>query len=428
MTAPPGRPAVQACRLTDDYRQVRASTRALAAPLSAEDAALQSMPFASPTKWHLAHTAWFFEEFVLRTVGGAGHRPYDPHFRRLFNSYYEQVGAAWAREQRGLLSRPSLATVLDYREWVDARVLDALEGPRSQEIAERVVLGLHHEQQHQELLLTDIQHLLSLNPTGPAYRARPGALPHSTQAQRAVGWVGFPGGAHWCGAQPAGFAFDAERPRHRRWLEPYALADRLVTNREYLGFIAGGGYDDPRWWLADGWTASRQQGWRAPLYWSDDEPRRHYTLAGWQPLDLDAPVLHVSLYEADAYARWAGARLPTEFEWEVAAAQSPVQGPFVESGAFGPAVDDPTAATGVRQLYGVAWQWTRSGFEPYPGFRPASGALGEYNGKFMANQFVLRGGSCLTPTGHVRATYRNFFNADARWQASGIRLARDAQE
>ena len=430
MTAPPGLPAAQAARLADDYQRIRATTRTLAAGLDPEIAALQSMPWASPAKWHLAHTSWFFEQFVLREVHGPAHTSFDDRYAMLFNSYYEQVGTAWPRERRGLLARPGLATVLRYREWTDDQVLALLgNGPLPQELAERIELGLHHEQQHQELLLTDLKHLLSLQPDVPAYRARPESVRiAAAEAPSPLRWAPFPGGLQKFGAGAAGFAFDAERPRHQRWLDPFLLGERLVTNAEFRQFIEDGGYERPALWLSDGWSVRTQQGWTAPLYWRSDQRAQHFTLGGLQPLDPEAPVVHVSFYEADAYARWAGARLPTEFEWEAAASPLPVQGPFVESGllAAPPAPSGPAGR--LQQVYGVAWQWTRSAYEPYPGFQPLPGAPGEYNGKFMANQYVLRGGSCVTPGGHVRATYRNFFNADARWQFTGIRLAKDCSK
>lgn len=429
MTVPPGFPAAQAARLADAYECTRSATRALAAGLDPEVAALQSMAAASPAKWHLAHTTWFFEQFVLRASAGSGHEPFDPNYQALFNSYYEQVGAAWPREQRGLLARPSLHTVGRYRDWTDERMLALLHGGRvPQALADRVELGLHHEQQHQELLLTDLKHLLSLQHDAPAYRARVGSVRIAERKpQNSLGWVAYEGGLQKFGADEAGFAFDAERPRHQRWLDPFMLGERLVTNAEFDQFIEDGGYRRPELWLADGWTDCRLQGWTAPLYRRSEQPQLHFTLGGVQPLDPGAPVVHVSYYEADAYARWAGVRLPTEFEWEAAVRHLPVHGPFLESGVLAAVPVTPDPAGRLQQVYGVAWQWTRSTFEPYPGFQPLPGALGEYNGKFMTHQYVLRGGSCVTPTGHVRATYRNFFNADARWQFTGIRLAKDCK-
>lgn len=430
MTFPSGFQAARATNHADDYLRTRAATRTLAAGLDPELAALQSMPVASPAKWHLAHTSWFFEQFVLRAASDGGHVPFDPHFASLFNSYYEQVGAAWPRAQRGLLARPTLATVLDYRQWLDDRITGLLQDDRLPfDLLERIELGLQHEQQHQELLLTDIKHLLALQPGAPAYRARPEAVAaEERESPGPLRWIAQTGGLQQFGAGPAGFAFDAERPRHSRWLDAFLLGERLVTNAEFAQFVADGGYRRPELWLSDGWELRVQQGWTAPLYWCAGDASRHFTLGGLQPIDPDAPVTHVSFYEADAYARWAGARLPTEFEWESAAAGQPVEGAFLESGALAPPPARPASRGRLQQLYGVAWQWTRSAFEPYPGFEALPGALGEYNGKFMANQFVLRGGSCVTPRGHVRPTYRNFFNADARWQFTGIRLAKDCRQ
>jgi ergothioneine biosynthesis protein EgtB len=415
----PTAPAELAAR----FRAVRTATVALAAPLSAEDCAIQSMPDASPVKWHLAHTSWFFETFVLE-LHRANYRPFNAAFRVLFNSYYHTVGDKHPRPQRGLLSRPSLTEVHAYRTHVDAAVATLLEeaapSPRMQELLE---LGLQHEQQHQELILTDLKHLLSCNPLRPAY------APVRATAAGAGGpplaWTTFAAGLVEIGHDGAGFAFDNETPRHRQYLETFALANRPVSNTEYAAFIADGGYRRPELWLSEGWDWLHANRIEAPLYWEDDGGWRVFTLHGMLPLEADAPVCHVSLFEADAYARWAGARLPTEAEWEVAAARVPIAGHFVESGALRPLAAGPTTAQLV-QLFGDVWEWTQSAYAPYPGFRPAAGALGEYNGKFMCNQYVLRGGSCATPQAHMRATYRNFFPAPARWQFSGIRLARDA--
>jgi ergothioneine biosynthesis protein EgtB len=416
--------APEADALSQRYRAVRAASVALAEPLSAEDCALQSMPDASPTKWHLAHTSWYFETFALEP-GLPGYRCFEPEFRVLFNSYYNGVGPQYARPQRGLLTRPSLAQVLDYREHVDRHLLALLaDGARDSALREIVRLGTHHEQQHQELILTDLKHLFAQNPLAPVYRESAAcAAPRADQAGARV--AGFPGGVREVGHAGAGFAFDNEGPRHRAYLEPFALASRPVTNREFLAFLDAGGYCDPGPWLSDGWAAVQRHGWEAPLYWQ----RRvdawwNFTLAGARELALDEPVAHVSFYEADAFARWAGARLPTETEWESAAADQPVAGNTAESGAFHPR-PAPAGATGLAQLFGDVWEWTRSAYAPYPGYAPPAGALGEYNGKFMANQIVLRGGSCATPADHIRASYRNFFYPDARWQFSGIRLAKD---
>jgi ergothioneine biosynthesis protein EgtB len=409
--------------LLDAYRAVRGQTAALCAPLSAEDQLVQSMSDASPTKWHLAHTSWFFETFVLEP-GAAGYRPFDPTYRFLFNSYYETVGARLERPRRGLLSRPSLADVQAYRRHVDdamARLLEpGLDDPAR---AGTVELGLHHEQQHQELILTDIKHVLGSNPLRPAYR------PAASDASDADDDGGtsiapakfrpFGEGLVSIGHHGPGFAFDNEGPRHRVFLRGFALGDRPVTCGEYLDFMRDGGYGRATLWLSDGWQERQREGWQAPLYWEQlDGVWMAFTLEGLLPVDARQPVSHISYFEADAYARWSGARLPTEAEWEHAARDLPVDGAFADSGRFHPG---PARAT----MFGDVWQWTQSPYAAYPGYRPPGGAIGEYNGKFMCNQMVLRGGSCLTPAGHVRATYRNFFPAGTRWQSSGIRLARD---
>ncbi len=409
-------------RLLADYRVVRARTLELAAPLSAEDQMVQSMPDASPTKWHLAHTSWFFETFVLAAQPGGG-RASDPRYRVLFNSYYDAVGEQWARSRRGLLSRPSLAEVHDYRRFADEAIARLLEtGGATEAQLATVELGLHHEQQHQELLLTDIKHAFGTSLLEPAYRPPLARDPAAGQTPPAR-FISFDEGVVAIGHQAGGFAFDNEGPRHRRFQRAFAIADRPVTCGEYLAFIRDRGYARPELWLSDGWHACQSEGWRAPLYWAEREGRfTAYTLAGVHPLDEREPVMHVSYFEADAYARWAGARLPTEDEWERAATEAPPEarapGHFADSGRFHPG---PARAA----FAGDVWQWTQSPYAPYPGYRPPAGALGEYNGKFMCNQMVLRGGSCLTPAGHWRPTYRNFFPPAARWQATGIRLAKD---
>jgi ergothioneine biosynthesis protein EgtB len=393
------------------YSRVRAATRALADGLTDADATVQSMDDASPAKWHLAHTTWFFETFVLVPFA-TGYRVFDEHFGFLFNSYYEAVGERQPRPRRGLLTRPTLETVLDYREYVDAAVLRLLESATDPAMSGRFELGIHHEQQHQELFLTDILHLFAQNPLLPAYRPAPPAAPRRVPPATGAGdapWVPVPGGIVTIGADDTGFAFDCERPRHQVLMQPFRLAARLVTNEEWQAFMRDGGYTTPSLWLADGWDRLRQDGWTCPLYWREGPHGwEQMTLEGLQPVEPAAPVCHVSFFEADAYARWAGKRLPTEFEWERAAAGSPAR-----SDAF-------------ASLYDTAWQWTTSAFGPYPGFRPAAGAIGEYNGKFMNGQRVLRGGSCATPAGHSRATYRNFFQPEKRWQFSGLRLAEDS--
>jgi ergothioneine biosynthesis protein EgtB len=387
------------------FHHVRAHTAALAAPLSAEDCCVQSMPDASPIKWHLAHTSWFFETFILERFE-ADFEPCQPAFRMLFNSYYNGVGAQHPRPQRGMLTRPSLAAVLAYRQQVERRI-DALlagvnlkQGASAAALAHLLQLGLQHEQQHQELMQTDLKHLLSLNPLAPAaYVGRPEFAPPPPLA-----WLDFDAQLAEIGHAGNGFCFDNETPRHRQFVESFALASRLVTNGEFLAFIDAGGYRDPALWLAEGWDWLQVESVTQPLYWrreNDAAGWQEFTLHGLQPLEPARPVLHLSYFEADAYARWAGARLPTEAEWELASAE--------------PAL---------VQLFGVAWQWTASSYAPYPGYAPAAGAIGEYNGKFMVNQYVLRGSSCATPAGHARRSYRNFFPAGARWQFSGIRLAR----
>jgi ergothioneine biosynthesis protein EgtB len=405
--------------LAERLPSVREATVRLADGLSAEDCALQSMPDASPVKWHLAHTTWFFETFVLERCDAA-HRPFHPAFRFLFNSYYNGVGEQYPRPQRGMLSRPGLDEVLRYRAQVDERMRALLAGRTlATEALGLIELGLHHEQQHQELIVTDLKHLLSLNPLGPALRA--GAPDPSPAAS--LTWQAHPGGEAQIGHDGNGFAFDNELPRHRVYLGAFALASRAITNEEYAEFMSDGGYERPELWLSDGWDAVARHGWRAPLYWEGSNGAMlEYTLTGRRPLRPAEPVCHVSYYEADAFARWAGARLPTEAEWEVAAAPLACEGNFAESGRLHPA---PAGRAPLAQLFGDVWEWTQSAYSPFPGYQPPAGALAEYNGKFMCNQLVLRGGSCASPRSHLRASYRNFFPPEARWQFSGIRLARD---
>ncbi|MEN3951798.1 ergothioneine biosynthesis protein EgtB [Iodidimonas sp. SYSU 1G8] len=406
--------------LRDAYAQVRETSVALAAPLAPEDQVLQSMPDASPTKWHLAHTSWFFETFLLKPRLD-GYRPIDERYDYLFNSYYQQIGAQFPRARRGLLSRPTVDQVLDYRAHVDD-AMQALIAREGDDVADLVTLGLNHEQQHQELLVTDIKHLLAINPLAPAPYGPALAL---AQDAPPLHWIDFDGGLREIGFHGNGFAFDNEGPRHRQHLEAFALASRPVTNGEFIAFMDAGGYADPALWLSEGWARVQAEGWTAPLYW---EPAAtgwtRYTLHGRLPVDPAAPVCHVSYYEAAAYAAWAGCRLPTEAEWEVAASGAPVEGHFLDIARLEPSACGGTGAK-LWQIYGDVWEWTASAYSAYPRYRPAAGAIGEYNGKFMSNQMVLRGGSCATPAGHIRPSYRNFFPPDTRWQYSGIRLAQD---
>ncbi len=392
------------------FAATRALSHALAAPLSEADATLQSMEDASPAKWHLAHTNWFWETFLLRDHL-PDYRLHDERWPFIFNSYYEAEGARLARCARGMLSRPTMAEVSEWRAHVDEAMERLLDEER---LAPLIELGLAHEQQHQELLLTDIKHALFQNPLGPAMWER---TPQPTAEPVPEGWHSHPGGIARIGQQGAGFAFDNEGPVHRVLLEPFALANRLVTNREWDEFVADGGYSTPALWLSDGWTWVRAEDIEAPLYWHDEE---HFTHAGWQARDPDAPIAHISYFEADAFASWAGQRLPTEFEWEaIAREHDPLAGNQLDTAA-------PPLPRGSSDLFGDCWQFTRSAHLPYPRFRPAEGAVGEYNGKFMSGQFVLKGASCATPRGHSRPTYRNFFYPHQRWQFTGLRLAKDA--
>jgi ergothioneine biosynthesis protein EgtB len=405
------------------YSQVRARTEALVEPLSAEDMLVQSMPDASPSKWHLAHTTWFFEEFVLARFE-PGHKWQDERWRVLFNSYYEAAGPRHPRPARGVLSRPALAEVRAWRARIDERMTALLRtaGPEALAVA---LLGTHHEEQHQELILTDITHALAQNSLRPAYARADHAPPSATAPP--LEWVEIGEQLASMGHDGRGFAFDNEGPRHRVFVERCRIASRLVTNAEYARFVDDGGYERPELWLSDGWAAVREHGWSAPLYWEAPETSRQaFSLRGVQPLDLAAPVTHVSFFEADAYARWAGHRLPTEAEWEVAAATAPVDGNFLESRRLEAAPAGARGPGGLCQMFGDAWEWTASAYLPYPKFRTAEGALGEYNGKFMSGQMVLRGGSCLSPREHLRPSYRNFFPPWTRWQMSGVRLASDA--
>lgn len=405
------------------YASVRAQTLELASDLSDADATVQSMEDASPAKWHLAHTSWFFETFVL-TPALSAYQVFHPSYNFLFNSYYETVGERHARPKRGMLTRPSLEEIRAYRAHVDDAMARLLEGDLDPDLASLIELGLHHEQQHQELLLTDILHLFAQNPLEPAFRA-PQPLPMARARTLPIQWLQHEGGLVEIGHEGDGFAFDCEGPRHQTFLQPFEIASRAVTNGEWFEFMEAGGYDDPAFWLSDGLAVARAHGWRAPLYWFErDGTWWSMSLRGAQPIDLDAPVAHVSFYEADAFARYAGARLPREAEWEVIARDAPIEGNFASSGLFRPRPQhgEPNTPHGV---YGDVWEWTQSAYAAYPGFQPVEGPVGEYNGKFMSGQMVLRGGSCATPAGHMRASYRNFFHPDKRWQFSGLRLSRD---
>lgn len=409
--------ALRAESLLQRFRQVRARSLALCQSLSAEDMMVQSMPDASPAKWHLAHTTWFFEQFVLGR--DPAFRPRHPEWHYLFNSYYQTVGPMHARPQRGLLSRPSLDEVLGYRQRVEAAMEERLSRELESALAGIVELGLQHEQQHQELLLTDIKHALWMNPLRPAYDDS--LLADSPGTSAALSYIAGRDGIVEIGHAGENFAFDNESPRHRTLLQPHQLANRLVSNAEYRMFVQDGGYREPLLWLSDGWTTVQAEGWRQPLYWQDDLDSA-FTLGGVQAFDPAAPVAHLSYYEADAFARWAGARLPTEAEWESAAEHLPVRGHLLDERPRHPRA---ASGEGLLQMYGDVWEWTASPYVSYPGFKPLPGALGEYNGKFMSGQWVLRGGSCATPHDHIRASYRNFFPPQARWQFAGLRLARD---
>ncbi|HUC06048.1 MAG TPA: ergothioneine biosynthesis protein EgtB [Acidimicrobiales bacterium] len=408
-------------RLSSAYSAVRALTETLAAPLSAEDQTVQSMADASPTKWHRAHVTWFFETFILSALDG--YQEFDPRFSYIFNSYYETVGKRHPRPERGLLSRPGIEEIRRYRSHVDESMRRHIaQSTLAPALVDLVVLGLHHEQQHQELLLMDIKHVLSRNPLQPAYRPDD-PRPRAGQTPQRAGWIEHEGGISRIGHAGRGFGFDNEFPRHDVLLSPFALADRPVTCGEWLAFMDDGGYRRPEFWLSDGWAVVTDQGWDAPLYWSketDSDRWQVFTLHGPRTLDPDEPVCHVSYYEADAFAHWTGLRLPTEAEWEAVAATAARDGNFLGSRLL-----HPSPAASRNALMGDVWEWTSSAYAPYPGFRAAPGAVGEYNGKFMVNQHVLRGGCCVTPDGHARVTYRNFFPPGARWAFSGVRLARD---
>jgi ergothioneine biosynthesis protein EgtB len=411
------------------FEAVRRQSEALTANLTPEDQSIQSMPDVSPTKWHLAHTTWFFETFIL-TRFDPDYRVFDPAFAYLFNSYYEAAGPRHPRPERGLLSRPAVDVVAAYRDHVGAAIARfAEETPEDawREAAPLIELGVHHEQQHQELILMDIKHVFSINPLLPAYQA---PRLHVRERMPTLDWGEFEGGLVEIGHRGPTFAFDNEMPRHKVWLEPFRLATRPVSCGEYLGFIQDGGYQKPEFWLSEGWATVRQQRWEAPLYWCREDGRWSiFTLSGRCRLNPLEPVCHISFYEADAFAKWAGKRLPTEAEWEIAATGLPMEGNFADSRHFHPRADCAAAPSGsepaLRQMFGDVWEWTASPYIPYPRFRAAAGAVGEYNGKFMCNQIVLRGGAAVTPAAHLRATYRNFFPPSARWAFAGLRLAED---
>ena len=409
--------------LASQYSTIRNFSESLCKPLEIEDFCLQSMPDASPVKWHLAHTSWFFETFLLEPFV-KGYKPFNKNFNYLFNSYYNAVGKQYPRPQRGLQSRPTVAEVFQYRKYVDEQIVELISNhhPQKSVIEYRLELGLNHEQQHQELMLTDLKHAWSYNPMTPAYQPKSNPSVSSVNGTLALNWSEYKSGLYPMGSTDNQFCFDNELPKHDVHLVDFQIAKRLVSNGEYLEFVESAGYQDAMQWLSEGWGIIQQQQWKHPIYWHQiDGKWFEYTLQGLLPLDLSLPACHLSYFEADAYARWCGARLATEFEWELAAKEQILSGNFVESKEF-----HPTAATASnQQFFGDCWEWTSSSYSAYPGFSTAAGAIGEYNGKFMCNQMVLRGGSCVTSSSHIRPTYRNFFYTDARWQFSGIRLAKD---
>jgi ergothioneine biosynthesis protein EgtB len=411
---------VRGNRFADAYAMVRTTTEELAAPLSAEDQMIQPMTDASPTKWHQAHTTWFFETFIL-APHFPGYRHFDPNFTFLFNSYYKQLQGHPNRSSRGLMSRPSLEQVRAYRRYVDEHMLRLLGEAVNEQLAPLVELGLNHEQQHQELIVTDIKYALAASPLQPGYI---GAVQTLKAASAPLHWLAWDEGVYEIGHAGGHFAYDNESPRHRVYLQAFELASRLVNNREYLKFMDDGGYRHPELWLSDGWDQVCAHSWNAPLYWDKgDDGWSTFTCSGIREINLDEPVCHLSYYEADAFARWAGARLASEAEWEIVASTQPVEGNFLEDRRFHPRAAAYDGAN-IQQLFGDAWEWTSSPYIGYPGYRAVKGAVGEYNGKFMCNQMVLRGGSCVTPRSHIRATYRNFFPPHIRWQFAGIRLAK----
>ena len=409
--------------LAKRFESVRKQTICLSKPLSEADMTIQAAEFVSPGKWHLAHTTWFFEEFFLSCLGQSW--PSSETYRFFFNSYYEAVGNRHSQGKRGLITRPDLSEVLNYRQTIDQAVMLALDKGVSRELEEIIELGIHHEQQHQELFLTDILYNLAQNPFSPAYQAATTQSEQQPSCESTLEptMISFAGGLEVIGHAGGGFGFDNEFPQHKVYLEPFQLASDLVTNAEWINFIKDGGYNNPLLWLADGWKTVQVENWQMPLYWLNHDGYHCMTLAGLQPVELDAPVTHISYFEADAYARWAGKRLPTEAEWEVAARAQEMTGHFADSGLYSPQPANGNATESIRQIYGDVWEWTSSPYVAYPGFKVRSGAVGEYNGKFMNGQYVLRGGSCVTPLNHIRTSYRNFFYPQQRWQFTGLRLA-----
>lgn len=414
-------------QLINRFKEIRAFSLKLCETLVTEDFVIQSMPDVSPTKWHLAHTSWFWEAFVLKEVNPA-YKSINPQFNYLFNSYYIQIGKRFSRPQRGLLARPTVKEVMEYREFVDENMLNFLNNADEKEIARMAVvidIGLNHEQQHQELIVTDIKHVFSVNPLYPVFRERKIL---KTADPGAIEWITFAQGVFEVGYKGKEFFYDNEQPVHKIYLTDFELASRLITNREFIEFIEDGGYSRPELWLSNGFATVENEGWQAPMYWEKVKGEWcNFTLSGSRQVVLEEPVTHISFYEAEAFSHWAGYRLPTEAEWEVASANSPLNGNFVENENFHPVPLSNKSDGKLNQMYGDVWEWTRSDYAPYPGYKVPPGAIGEYNGKFMSGQIVLRGGSCATSVSHIRNTYRNFFPPNVRWQFSGIRLAKDRE-
>ena len=414
-------------KLINRFKEIRAFSLKLCETLVTEDFVIQSMPDASPTKWHLAHTSWFWEAFVLKEVN-PDYKSINPQFNYLFNSYYTLIGKRFSRPHRGLLARPTVKEVMEYREFVDENMLNFLINADEKEVAQIAIvidIGLNHEQQHQELIVTDIKHVFSVNPLHPVFRERKII---ETADPGAIEWITFKEGIFEVGYKGNEFFYDNEQPDHKIYLHDFELASRLVTNREFIKFIEDGGYSRPELWLSNGFATVENENWQAPMYWEKVDGEWHnFTLSGFRQVILEEPVTHISFFEAEAFAHWSGFRLPTETEWEVASANLPVEGNFVENENFHPVTLTEKNKGRLNQMYGDVWEWTRSDYAPYPGYKVPSGAIGEYNGKFMSGQIVLRGGSCATPISHIRNTYRNFFPPNARWQFSGIRLAKDKE-